>query len=105
MKLTRLSSTTQRPSQESIDRQRQGDSVRVRRVELLEGIDGDRQRTLQQEMAEIEPGAIATFEGGEQILAGARQLAAQVAALGPAADELIKPASLGKLLPGVDDQA
>lgn len=105
MKLTRLSSTTQRPSQESIDRQRQGESVRVRRVELLEGVDGDRQRTLQQELAEIEPAAIAAFQGGEQILEDARRLAAQVAALGPAADELIKPAALARQLSGVDEQA
>lgn len=105
MKLTRLASTTQRPSQESIERVRQAGDFRVRRVEMLEGVEGDRQRTLQQEMAEIDPGAIAAFEGSDQVLQGARQLAAQVAALGPAADELIKPASLGKLLHGVDDQA
>lgn len=105
MKLTRLSSTTQRPSQESIDRQRQGESVRVRRVDLLEGVDGDRQRTLQQELAEIEPAAIAAFLGGEQILEDARRLAAEVAALGPAADELIKPAALARQLSGVDEQA
>ncbi len=105
MKLTRLSSTTQRPSQESIDRQRQGEAVRVRRVDLLEGVDGDRQRTLQQELAEIEPAAIAAFLGGEQILEDARRLAAEVAALGPAADELIKPAALARQLSGVDEQA
>jgi len=105
MKLTRLSSTTQRPSQESIDRQRQGESVRVRGVDLLEGVDGDRQRTLQQELAEIEPAAIAAFLGGEQILEDARRLAAEVAALGPAADELIKPAALARQLSGVDEQA
>ncbi len=105
MKLTRLSSTTQRPSQESIDRQRQGEAVRVRGVDLLEGVDGDRQRTLQQELAEIEPAAIAAFLGGEQILEDARRLAAEVAALGPAADELIKPAALARQLSGVDEQA
>ncbi len=105
MKLTRLGSTTQRFSQESIERLHQGDDFRVRRVDMLEGVEGDRQRTLQQEMAEIEPAAIAAFEGSDRVLQGARQLAAQVAALGPAADELIKPASLGKLLPGVDDLA
>lgn len=105
MKLTRLASTTQRPSQESIERAGQAGEFRIRRVELLEGIEGDRQRSLQQEMAEIDPAAIATFEGGEQILQDARELAAQVAALGPAADELIKAAALARCLPGVDEQA
>ena len=105
MKLTRLSGTTQRLSQESVVRLHQAEMAGVRRVEALEGIEGDRQRTLQQELAEIEPAAIAAFQGDEHILEDARRLAAEVAALGPAADELIKPPALGKLLHGVDDQA
>ena len=54
-------------------------------------------------MAEIEPGAISAFKGGEQILQDARGLALQVAALGAAVDRLIKPASLPQIIKGVDD--
>ena len=84
MKLDRLASTTQRLSQESLARARYVAGERIRRVEALEGVEGDRQRSVQQEMAEIEPGAISAFKGGEQILQDARGLALQVAALGAA---------------------
>ena len=102
MKLTRLASTTQRPTRESIERPRPLDDERIRRVEMLEGIEGDRQRSLQQEIAEIVPGAIADFKGGKQILQEARDMAAQLSSLGPAVDGLIKPAAAIK---GIDDKA
>ena len=103
MKLDRLASTTQRLSQESLARARYVAGERIRRVEALEGVEGDRQRSVQQEMAEIEPGAISALKGGEQILQDARGLALQVAALGAAVDRLIKPASLPQIIKGVDD--
>ncbi len=104
MKLTRLSSTTQRLSQEAIERVRQVDD-RVRRVEMLEGIEGDRQRTLQQEMAEIEPAAVAPFQGQAQILQDAQEIAGQLAALGDGVDSLIKLGALNARLPGIDESA
>lgn len=104
MKLTRLSSTTQRPSQEAVERVRQVDE-RVRRVELLEGAEGDRQRTLQQEMAEIEPAAMAAFQGGGQILQEAQGIAEQLAHLTVGVDSLIKPGALPTGLAGVDESA
>ena len=54
MKLPSLASTTQHPTRESVERVRHADE-QVRRVELMEGVEGDRQRSLQQELAEIEP--------------------------------------------------
>ncbi|MBS1140816.1 MAG: hypothetical protein H6R13_2269 [Proteobacteria bacterium] len=105
MKLNRLVSTTQRPSQESIERARHVPDERIRRVEALEGAESDRQRSLQQEIAEIEPGAIGAFNGGEQVLQGAREVAAQLASLGTAVDGLIKPTSLAMNIHGVDDKA
>ena len=104
MKLDRLAGMTPRPSPESMEPARHGDP-RIRRVEALQGVEGDRQRSLQQEMAEIEAAAIGEFNGSEQALQGARDVAAQLAALGAALDDLIKPAGLPAVIPGVDDTA
>lgn len=105
MKLNRLESTTQRLSQESRERGRHVAGQQVRRVEALEGVEGDRQRSLQQEMAEIEAGAIGDFTGGQRLLQDAREMAAELAALGTAADELIKGEALGVAAGHIDDQA
>jgi len=105
MKLNRLESTTQRLSQGSRERARHVAGEQVRRVEALEGIEGDRQRSLQQEMAEIEAGAIGDFAGGRRVLQDAREVAAELAALGTAADELIKSDVPGAAACHIDDQA
>ena len=105
MKLTQLGNTTQRPVTEGSVRLHPADSERVRRVEALDASESDRQRSLQQEMAEIEAEAIADFAGGDKILQDARTVAEQLAALGAAADELIKPAALPVSLRGIDDLA
>ena len=105
MKLTQLGNTTQRPVTEGGVRPHPAGGERVRRVEALDASESDRQRSLQQEMAEIEAEAIADFAGGDKILQDARAVAEQLAALGAAADELIKPAALPVGLRGVDDQA
>jgi hypothetical protein len=68
MKLDRLSSTTPRLSQESMVRAHEVAGERIRRVEALEGVEGDRQRSVQQEILSIEPGAISDFNGGERVL-------------------------------------
>ena len=68
MKLPSLASTTQRPTRESVERVHQVAHERIRRVESMEGIEGDRQRSLRQELDEIEPAAMATFEGQAEIL-------------------------------------
>jgi|GEM_PF-1434607 len=105
MKLTRLSSTTQRPTQESIERVRHVDAERIRRVEVMEGVEGDRQRSLQQEMAEIEQAALGDFHGEEQVLQEARDVAAQLLDPEVGTDSLIKPdVPLSRLI-GIDDSA
>lgn len=105
MTLQRLASTTlQRPTLETADPARRRERERIRRVESMQGVEGDRERSLRQEMAEIAPGAIADFAGQEQMLHEASEVAAQLVALGPAVDDLIKPGDLSRrILPGVDD--
>lgn len=105
MKLTRLSSSTQRPTQESVDRLRHADDERVRRVEVMEGVEGDRQRSLQQEMAEVEPAALGDFHGEEKIHQEARDVAAQLLDLETGTDSLIKPGIRLDRLIGIDDIA
>ena len=105
MKLSRLSSTTQRPTQESIERVRHVDEERIRRVEVMEGVEGDRQRSLQQEMAEIEPAALGDFHGEEKVLQEARDVAAQLLDLDVGTDSLIKPGAPLSRLIGIDDSA
>lgn len=105
MKLTRLSSTTQRLTRESSERVRPVDDERIRRVELMEGIEGDRQRSLLQEIAEVDPGAVGDFHGQERVLQEARDAAAQLLEMDFGTDSLIKPGvSLDRLI-GIDDSA
>jgi hypothetical protein len=103
MKLARLSSTTQRPTRESSERVRPVDDERIRRVEVMEGIEGDRQRTLMQEIAEIDPGAIGRFHGDERVHQEARDVAAQLLETDVGTDSLIKPGLQLDRLIGIDD--
>ena len=106
MKLPSLASTTQRPTRESVERVHQVGHERIRRVESMEGIEGDRQRSLRQELDEIEPAAMATFEGQAEILREASSVAAQLLTLGAAADDLIKADDLPRVVvPTIDDSA
>ena len=106
MKLPSLASTTQRPTRESVERVHQVAHERIRRVESMEGIEGDRQRSLRQELDEIEPAAMATFEGQAEILREASSEAAQLLTLGAAADDLIKADDLPRVVvPTIDDSA
>jgi hypothetical protein len=80
-------------------------SERIRPVDALEGVNGDRQRSLQQDLGEIAPGAIGDFHGAEQVMQGARNVATQLVAMGKAADGLIKPSGLKVGIRGVDESA
>lgn len=103
MKLTRLSSTTQRPTRESSEHVRPVGKEQIRRVDDMDGIEGDRQRSLRQEIAEVDPGAVGDFHGEDRILQGAREVAAQLLELDAGMDSLIKPGvSLDRLI-GIDD--
>lgn len=103
MKLTPLSSTTQRPTRESSERLRPVDDEQIRRVEVMEGIEGDRRRSLQQEIAEVDPAAVGDFHGQERVLQGAREVAAQLLDMDVGTDSLIKPGVPLDRLIGIDD--
>lgn len=105
MKLTRLGSTTQHLSHETVERARRAALDLVTRVEAMEGVEGDRQRSLQQEIAEVDPRACGPFQGEAHHLADARQVAAQLALLGSSATGLIRLRNLSQALPRIDDKA
>jgi hypothetical protein len=105
MKLTRLGSTTQHLSAQTVERARHAAPDLVTRVEAMEGIEGDRQRSLQQEIAEVDPRASGPFEGEAHHLADARQVAAQLTLLGSSATGLLRLRQLSLAFPRIDDKA
>jgi len=105
MKLNRLESTTQKPSSQPVERPRPVAGEPARRVEALEGVEADRQRSLQQELAEFDPRAVGPFDGGERIMQDAREVAAQLVSLGEAVDTMIKVGPAARSICGVDDKA
>ena len=105
MKLSRVESTTQSLPRESIARAELAVTHTVRRVEAAEGIVGDRERSIQQEIAEIEPKAIGQFEGTALVLEGAREVAAQLTRLGDNARGLVKLRALSQQVARIDDAA
>lgn len=102
MKLDRLSSTTQPISSESRERARHVANETVLRVGAMEGVEGDRQRSLQQELADFDPRAVGVFAGGELIMANAHELALQLSLLGQAANTLVKAHETHFLPPVID---
>lgn len=105
MKLDRLASTTARLSAEAAERGRQVAADGIRRVEMAEGVEGDRERSLQQELAAADPRAVGEFQGDDRRLRDAKEIAAQVAGLGEQASELLHPAVLAEKLPHLNDSA
>ena len=72
--------------------------------DLIRGaIEGDRQRTLQQEIAEVDPGAVGDFHGQERVRQGARDVAAQLLEFDFGTDSLIKSGVALDRLIGIDD--
>jgi len=105
MKLSRLASTTQSHSPDAVERGRQLAGERVRRVEAMDGAEGDRQRSLQQEIAAVDPQACAPFAGADHVLADARAVAAQLTLLGTSASGLLKLRALSMPVERIDDKA
>ena len=103
MKLNRLESTTQHTTPELTERARHV-SGSIRRVEAQEGVEGDRQRSLQQELAEFDPRAVGPFEGSEVILDNARQVAAQLTLVGTNLKGLVKLQTLSQRFSRIDDK-
>lgn len=105
MKLNRLESTTQKHSSQPVQRPQPAAGESLRRVEAAEGAEADRQRSLQQELAEFDPRATGPFDGGERVMQEAREVAIQLASLGEAADAMIKVGPVARSFCGVDDKA
>jgi hypothetical protein len=83
MKTSRIISTTQSHSPEAAERALLANAQAVRRVEPMEGANNDRERSLQQDMAEIDPGSVGPYQGVERRRQQAARLAGQMAKLGP----------------------
>jgi hypothetical protein len=105
MTLNRLASTTQSRPTDAGERVRQTPADRIRRVEAMEVIAGDRQRSLQQEIAEVDPNAVGPFRGGERILQETRVVATQLTLLGSNASGLLKLRALSLARRRIDDKA
>ena len=99
------SSTTQTLSPESRERARHVADETVLRVGAMEGVEGDRQRSLQQEISDFDQKAVGAFDGGELILAAAHDVATQLSTLGNAANSLVKTPDMRMLQTGVDAKA
>lgn len=69
------------------------------------GTEADRRRSLRQDLEEIEEKAVGEFEGQEQVLTQAHEVARQLAGLGPAADKLVRPVTPRTNWHAVDEQA
>ena len=103
MKLNRLESTTQRPTPDSVERARPVTDEKIRRVEAMEGVEADRQRSLQQEIDTFDPRVIAPFGGRAQVLEDARRVAAQLSLHGSNLDGLVKLQALSLPVLRIDD--
>ncbi|UCV11410.1 hypothetical protein KI614_14880 [Dechloromonas denitrificans] len=103
MQLKRLDSTTQPRAIDARESLRQPHGEQIRRVEALAAVENDRQRSLQQEMAEVDARSLGPFEGSQQVLQEARSVAARLVVLGGHGEALIKLRALSLALPHVDD--
>jgi hypothetical protein len=103
MQLKRLDSTTQPRAIDAADSLRQPHGEQIRRVEALAAVENNRQRSLQQEMAEVDVRSLGPFEGSPQVLQEARNVAARLIVLGGHGEALIKLRALSQALPHVDD--
>ena len=93
MNLDRQTTTTQQISPNAREHARLVPAGSIAQVAAMEGIEGDRQRSLQQEVAEFDQRAVGPFAGGEQIQQAAHEIAVQLSSLGSNAQHLLKAAS------------
>lgn len=105
MKLDRLTSTTQQLSPNAREHARHVAAERVVQVGAIEGIEGDRQRSVQQEIADFDQRLLAPFAGAGQMLETAHKIAVQLSALADHAESLVKPVSVQPLPQNVDAKA
>lgn len=104
MKLAPLSSGARTQAYKSLASMSHVVENKVHRVEALDSSSPDRKRSLQDEIAEIEPSAIGQFHGNERILQNARELAAELSALSGHISSLVKPGSQFPQAHHIDDE-
>jgi hypothetical protein len=104
MKLNCFESSKTCRGSEFVEHRRPVADELVRRVESLEGCVADRQRSLQQDLAEFDSQALAPFAGGERVLQDAHELAAQLALLGEDAGGLIRGGAITFSVGKIDDK-
>ena len=106
MKLNRLESTTEHHSRAAAERSLNAADQDVRRVETMEGVEGDRQRSFQQELAAAATGGRpVTADESKEALRDARQVAAQMVELHDSASLLVKPEALPAGFKLIDERA
>lgn len=104
MKLERLTSTTRSISRDAAERARSAASEDHRRVNAGEGVEGDRERSLQQELAAA-ASKIAMVATGGEAQEEAREVAEQLLKLGDEAAHLLRPVAASSHSPAVDTEA
>jgi hypothetical protein len=92
MKSQRLASTTERYAPQALERSSLAGAREIRRVEALEAIEGDRQRSLRQELDAADPGGHGLADGDDHVRQEAREVAEQLLKLpDEAKTQLTKP--------------
>ena len=104
MKLERLTSTTHSISHDAAERARTAPVDDHRRVNASEGMDGDRERPLSQELAAADA-TVATEEGDQDARHEAQGVAAELVRLGNGAVRIMRPANAAHLPLAVDTEA
>jgi len=105
MKMSRLASTTQQVTPEAVERATLAQAGTVRRVEPMEGVANERERSLQQDMAEVDPRAIGPYQGIERRRQQADQLARRLVGMGSSALQLLRFDTRGKRPGKIDEKA
>lgn len=78
MKTSRLTSTTQQTTPEASERSARAQANSVRRVEPMEGANNNNERSLQQDLAEIDPRVVGPYQGEERRRRDVHRLAEQM---------------------------
>ena len=75
MTLSRLASTTHQFPQDSVERGREASRQSIRRVEPIEPVINGRERSLMQELAEVDPRLSLPFAGGAKTQSATKEIA------------------------------
>lgn len=105
MKPARLESTTDRYSRPALERATDAGELDVRRVEALNAIEGDRKRSVRQEMREADPQDGTALAVAQGVHPDARELVERVAGLSPEKRALLTKPGLPDGLCVVDEKA